>query len=283
MARTIAEIKKEMTDKFMSDSTLRNAYGISGDATWENTFSAVSIENILIYIVAVSFYTLELMFESFCADVDERIARNTVPTVRWYHTQAMAFQYGYSLIYDKQSQAFKYTITDTSKQIIKYCAVKDRGSSIQILVSGTSSDGLPSILSNDVLTAFKSYMNSVKIAGVILDIRSLPADNIRIAATVQVDPQVINADGKRISDGIYPVYEAIDNYLRNIMYGGTFNKTKCVDAIQDVDGVLDVVFGTVEAKAASATEYTILQSNNYTAVAGCFISNNLESTLSYVV
>lgn len=282
MARTIAEIKKNMTDKFMSDSTLRNTYGISGDATWENTFSTVSIENILIHIVAVSFYTLELMFESFCADVDERIARNTVPTVRWYHTQAMAFQYGYGLIYDQQSQAFKYAVHDVSKQIIKYCAVKDRGSSIQILVSGEG-DGLPAVLSENVLTAFKSYMNSVKIAGVILDIRSLPADNIRISATIQVNPQVIDTDGKRISDGTYPVREAIDKYLRNIIYGGTFNKTKCVDAIQSVDGVLDVVFGTVEAKAASATEYTILQSNNYTAVAGCFISNSLESTLSYVV
>lgn len=282
MARTIAEIKKEMTDKFMSDSTLRNAYGISGDATWDNTFSVVSIENILIHIVAVSFYTLELMFDSFCADVDERIARNTVPTVRWYHTQAMSFQYGYGLVYDQQSKAFKYDIMDTSKQIIKYCAVKDRGSSIQILVSGES-NGVPVVLPNDILTAFKSYMNSVKIAGVILDIRSLPADNIRIAATIQVNPQVIDTYGKRISDGTYPVLEAIDSYLHNIIYGGTFNKTKCVDAIQNVDGVLDVILGVVEAKAASATEYVTLQGNNYTAVAGCFISNNLESTLSYVV
>lgn len=282
MARTIAEIKRTMTDKFMSDSTLRNAYGISGDATWENTFSTVSIENILIYIVAVSFYTLEVMFESFRADVDERIARNTVPTVRWYHTQAMAFQYGDGLVYDQQAQSFKYATVDTSKQVIKYCAVKDRGGSIQILVS-TEVDGLPAVLSDDVLTAFKSYMNGVKIAGVILDIRSIPADNIRITATVQVDSQIISIDGKRISDGRYPVREAIDNYLRNIVYGGTFNKTKCVDAIQNVEGVLDVALGIVEAKTNSATEYVILQSNNYTAVAGCFISNNLETTVNYVV
>ena len=53
MARTIAEIKKTMTDRFMEDNTLREAYGITGeDATWDNTFSTVSIENILIYIVA---------------------------------------------------------------------------------------------------------------------------------------------------------------------------------------------------------------------------------------
>lgn len=283
MARTIEEIKKTMTDRFMADSTLRTAYGITGDnATWEGTFSTVSIENILIYIVAVCAYSLEVMFDAFRKDVDERIARNTVPTVRWYHTQALAFQYGDGLIYDEQAQAFKYAKKDATKQIVKYCAVKDRGSSIQILVS-RESGGLPAVIPAEVLAAFKSYMNSVKIAGVILDIRSLPADHIRIAATIQVDPQVIGTDGRKISDGTYPVREAIDNYLRSIVYGGTFNKTKCVDALQNVDGVLDVTLGNVQAKAGSATEYTIVEGNNYTAVAGCFISNNLDSTLAYVV
>lgn len=272
-----------MTDRFMSDPTIRSAYEISGDATWENVFSAVSIENILIYIVAVSIHALELMFDSFRTEVDEKISGNTVPTVRWYHTRAKAFQFGDSLVYDEQAQAFKYAVTDESKQPVRFCAVKDKGGSIQILVSGENAAKLPEVLPDNVLSAFKSYMNHIKIAGVILDIRSIPADHIRIAATVQVDPQVIDSNGQRFSDGTYPVREAVDNYLRNIIYGGTFNKTKCVDAIQCVDGVVDVMLGKVEAKANSAVEYTVLQGNNYTAVAGCFISNGLESSLTYVV
>ena len=32
MARTIAEIKKEMTDAYMSNSIIRDLYGITGDA-----------------------------------------------------------------------------------------------------------------------------------------------------------------------------------------------------------------------------------------------------------
>lgn len=272
-----------MTDRFMDDPTLRSAYGITGDgATWDNTFSTVSVENILVYIVAVCAYSLEVMFDAFRKDVDERIARNIVPTVRWYHTQALAFQYGDGLVYDEGAQAFRYATENRAKQVVRYCAVKDRGGSIQILVSGESGE-LPSVLSNDVLTAFKAYMNSVKIAGVILDIRSLAADSIRIEATIQVDPQVIGTDGRRISDGTYPVRDAVDNYLRGIIYGGTFNKTKCVDALQNVEGVLDITLGTVRAKAGSATEYAVVEGNNYTAVAGCFISNNLDSTLAYVV
>lgn len=185
MARTVTEIKKEMTDKFMSDETLRTAYGIAGDTTWDSTFSSVSIENIILYIVAVCAYTLEVLFDEFKQDVEDRIAQNIVPTIRWYHTQSVNFQYGDALIFDESTQSFRYASEDESKKVIKYCAVRDRGGSIQVLVSGDS-DGKPSVLSNDILTAFKSYMNSVKIAGVILDIRSLPADSIEITAQVEV-------------------------------------------------------------------------------------------------
>jgi hypothetical protein len=33
----------------------------------------------------------------------------------------------------------------------------------------------------------------------------------------------------------------------------------------------------------SATEYNVIKNNNYTAVAGCFILNSLETSLTYVV
>lgn len=281
MARTVTEIKKEMTDKFMSDETLRTAYGITGDATWDSTFSAVSIENIILYIVAVCAYTLEVLFDGFKQDVEDRIAQNIVPTIRWYHTQSVNFQYGDALIFDESTQSFRYAAEDDSKKVVKYCAVRDRGGSIQVLVSGDS-DGKPSVLSSDVLTAFKSYMNSVKIAGVILDIRSLPADSIEITAQVEVDPQQITEEGVRISDGSYPVVDAVNAYLANIVYGGTFNKTKCVDAIQNVPGVTDVLLQQVRVKSSGGS-YTVLEGNNYTAVGGCFVSDNLNNTLSYVV
>lgn len=270
-----------MTDWLLSDETLRTAYGITEDATWQSRFSTVSIENILLYAVASCAYSLEVMFDAFRSDVDEQISRNIVPTVRWYHTQALAFQYGDGLEFDEQTQSFRYPTVDESKQLVKYCAVRDLGGSIRLLVSGDT-DGLPSPLSENVLTAFKAYMNSVKIAGVILDIRSLPADSIQISVQVTVDPQQIDATGKRIIDGTYPVEEAVNAYLANIVYGGTFNKTKCVDAIQNVEGVLDVLLGEVKAKS-SGGEYATVEGNNYTAVGGCFIADGLRQTVSYVV
>ena len=281
MARTIQEIKKSMTDRFMADNTLRKAYGISGDTTWDDTFSSVSLENILIYIVAVCAYSLEVLFEGHKAEVDEQIAANIVPTVRWYHTQALAFQYGDNLVFDEKTQGFKYAAEDESKKIIKYCAVQDAGNTIQMLVSGQS-NGLPSVITGDEMTAFKAYINSIKIAGVFINVQSLPADRIKICAKVYVNPMVIDSTGVRISDGSRPVEDAINNYLANVIYGGTFNKTKLVDAIQVVEGVTDVELLVVEAKHDGGS-YNTVNGNNYTAVSGSFISENLNSTISYVV
>ena len=282
MARTIEEIKKSMTDQFLSDETLRQAYGITGDVTWDSTFSKVSVENMLMYVVAFVAHTLEVMMDAFRKDVDTQIAQNIVPTVRWYHTQAVAFQYGDQLVYNEEYGHFEYPEVNEDKKLVKYCAVKDRGGSIQILVSGDS-NGVPSVLSNDVLSAFKSYMNQVKVAGVILDVKSLAADGIRIQAEVQIDPQIITTDGVRISDGTKAVEAAINAYLANIVYGGTFNKTKLVDAIQKVEGVVDVTLGKVEVKPSGSNSYTEMTSNNYSAFSGCFQSDKLNETIAYVV
>lgn len=279
---TIKEIKKIMTDAFLADPTLKNAYGIKDGATWDSTFSSVSIENILIYIVAACHYVLYKAFDAHKVDIDALIAANIVPTTRWYHTKCKEFQYGDELIFDEATQSYRYQTVDAAKQIIKYAAVRDAGNTIDILVA-KDSGGKPAILNATELKAFSSYMSQIKIAGVLLNIQSLPADSIQIEAVITVDPQIITTSGVRISDGTKPVEDAINQYLAGIVYGGTFNKTKCVDAIQAVNGVIDIDLKGVKAKSSTDLSYKDVTTNNYNAVAGCLVSNNLNTSLSYVV
>lgn len=282
MARTIKDIKRQMTDMFISDSSVRERYGISGKDSFEKVFSLVSVESVVFYVVAVMAWTLEALFDAFRKDVDNKIGMAVVASVPWYHKVAKLFQYGDDLVFDETTQAYRYARTDEEKQVIKYVAVKDKGGSIQLLVSADNG-GKPEPLSGDVLIAFKAYMNRVKIAGVVLSVKSIPADLIRIGAVIEVDPMLLDMTGKRLSDGYFPVVEAIDTYLANILYGGTFNKTKLVDAIQGVQGVVDVTLTLCLVKAVGATDYKEIESNNYTAESGCFISEALNDTLQYVV
>lgn len=282
MARSVAEIKKTMTDAFMADATIREKYGLSVNDTFSGKFSSVSIENILFFIVAACCHVLEMIFDQHKRDVEEKIALAVVASVPWYYKMALAFQYGDSLVLNERTCQYEYASIDESKQVVKYAAVRDKGTSVMILVSGDE-DGTPTALSNDILTVFKQYMNRVKVAGVILNITSKASDHVVIRASIMVDPLVINESGELLSDGSKPIETAIKEHLKNIVYGGTFNKTKLVDAIQAVDGVEDVELQEVQYKADGAASYTTLTGNNYTGNSGSYIPDGLENSLTYVV
>ena len=281
MARSISEIKRTMTDAFMQDEAIREAYDLSQDKTrFADCFSAVSLENLLFYIVAACHYVLESIFEKFTQDVEQKISRAVVASIPWYFDKAKAFQYGDALVLNPRTFGYEYAKIDTLKQLVKYVAVRDRGASIEMLVS-TEQNGKPTPLSDEVLTAFKHYINAIKIAGVVINVRTRKADELSIAVKVVVDPLKINRTGVDIASSEKVVEHAIENYLADIVYGGTFNKTKLVDAIQRVDGVVDVVLGVCKYKAGD--EYKEIAGNNYTAVGGSFIAVGLDKTIEYVV
>ena len=282
MARSVAEIKKSMTDAFMADAVIRDKYDLSVDDTFSSRFSSVSIENILFFIVAACCHVLEVVFDQFRKDVEGRIATAVVASVPWYHRMALAFQYGDGLVLNERTQQYEYASIDEGKQVVKYAAVRDRGSSVQILVSGDE-NGCPKALSNDVLTVFKQYMNRVKVAGVVLNISSRESDELRVNATVYIDPLVLNTQGEKLADGSMPVETAIEEHLKRIAYGGTFNKTKLVDALQEVEGVVDVELGVCEYEDVETGNWTAISSNNYTGDSGSYIAKGLSERLTYVV
>jgi len=282
MARSVAEIKKTMTDAFMADATIREKYGLSVNDTFSGKFSSVSIESILFFIVAACCHVLEMIFDQHKRDVEDKIALAVVASVPWYYKMALAFQYGDSLVLNERTQQYEYASVDESKQVVKYAAVRDKGTSVQILVSGDQG-GSPVALSNDVLTVFKQYMNRVKVAGVILNITSKESDNVTVTATITIDPLVLNENGELLSDGSKPVEEAITSYLKHIIYGGTFNKTKLVDVIQAVEGVVDVELEECKYRPANSLEWTVLSGNNYTGNSGSYIPIDLANSLTYVV
>lgn len=283
MARTVAEIKKTMTDAFMEDATIREKYELKEEDTFSSKFSSVSLENILFFILAACYHVLEMIFDQHKKDVEEKIALAVVASVPWYYKMALAFQYGYSLVLNERTQQYEYESIDESKQYVKYAAVRDKGTSVQILVSGDEK-GNPVPLSNDVLTVFKQYMNRVKVAGVIVNVTSKSSDIIIINAKIYVDPLVIDSNGTSLADGnSKPVEDAIKNFLKSIKYGGTFNKTKLVDAIQNVSGVNDVELGECLHMASGDQEWTIIQGNNYSGDSGSYVPNDLQNTLTYVV
>lgn len=282
MTRTISDIKRSMTDQFMAEPVIREKYGLSANDSFDEKFSKVSLENIYFFIVAAAIFALEAIFEQFRADVDNRIAEAVLASIPWYHKVCMDFQYGDELAYDEKTKTFGYAGVNESKKLIKYAAVRENASGINILVSGDE-NGVPKALSDDVLTVFKTYLNKRKPAGVLFQVYSYDPDLIQLDLTVQYDPMLLNADGSIIGDTAkFPVESAVKEYLSGIVYGGTFNKTKLVDAVQSATGVVDVVLGDVRTKPMTRSEFLLAQGNNVVSVSGAFAVDSLKNTISYV-
>lgn len=73
-----------MTDAFMADQTVREKYKLSSEDTFNSAFSKVSLENILFYIVAACCHFMEVIFEKYSKDVDDKISSAVVASVPWY-------------------------------------------------------------------------------------------------------------------------------------------------------------------------------------------------------
>ena len=284
MARTIKQIKKSMTDQFMSDPVLREKYGLTAEDTFDRSFSAVSFESILFGIVAAAIYTLEAIFDAFRREIDTKIADSVVASIPWYHKICLEYQHGDNLVLNEATSEYVYELIDDSKKLVKFAACRDRGGGVYILVAKMGADGYPEALSNDVLTAFKEYINRRKPAGVITDVYSYNPDDITLSIRIQYNPILLNSDGSLIADpSVFPVEDAVNNYLASVIYGGTFNRNKLIDAVQSVEGVQDLILGEVSAKASDAQSYSLVEGNNYTSVGGSFRSANLRNTISYVL
>ena len=273
-----------MTQQFMTDSVIRTKYGITGSATFDDTFSKVSIENIWFSIVASAIWVLESLFDAFREDVDAKISTAVLASIPWYHKIALEFQYGDELVFDEETQQYVYPELHPAKQVVKYAACRDVGGGVYVLASGASSAGTPTKLSTAVLTAFQSYLNQRKPAGVILEVGSYDPDTVRVYADVQYNPQVINSAGELVADNsVRPVDDAIRAYLKGIEFGGVLNKTALVDAIQAVPGVVDVVLNNVKVKTAISSAWTNVVGNNYESYSGAFRATWLNTDINYVL
>lgn len=182
--------------------------------------------------------TIQATQDQFFAKVEELIKSASVGSIAWYVEQAKLFQLGDAPII--QNGRMAYDVVDEQKRIIVQAAIsEDLNSGRLTLKVAKKTDGLVP-LALDELEAVKSYVGKVKYAGVVVDVISIEADQVKLIATVKVDRQVLTTTGTLLSDSSkYPIREAIAAYLAYLPFDAVLSVTGLTDAIQKVKGVKD--------------------------------------------
>lgn len=275
MARTIAQIKTELTEAFMTDSTLQAKYGFSEGDKFDSRFSKVSIENLLLYIVATAIWTLEKLMDSHTAEMTEYIAAMKPHSLRWYVEKAKAFHYGESLIPGTD----KYALADDDEGVVMpvtFAACTESNATLYLKVAKRG----PEPLTDEEKSAFEAYMREIKDAGVRIDVTSQDGDYLRLDMTVFYNPLLITAEGESKADGSKVAELAIKNYIENLPFNGEFRKNEMVDALQNTPGIVmvelgNVYHGEISSNIKPVTAYC-------QPVSGYFKGDRAELNIQYV-
>lgn len=257
MARTIEEIKKGMTSDFMKMEAVKSAYGLDGSKGFADCFSMASLENILFYVFAVAVWTLEKLFDLHRADVDARIEQLEPHTLRWYVNKAKAYMQGRKLVTDcDYYDTAGMTEQDiAAARVVKYAVATESNTVVYIKVA-REVDGNPAALTPGQLAGLTSYMDEIKDAGVSVQLRNEPADQMRISLLIYYDPTLltIDANGNGDQNGADPVREATKRVIENLPFNGLFRKSDLMAALQALPcvEVADIKSVTVKPRNGEA-------------------------------
>lgn len=262
MARTVEEIKKDMTAEFMKMEAVKSRYGLDGSKSFADCFSMASLENIIFYVFAVAVWALEKLFDLHRADVDARIEQLEPHTLRWYVSKAKAYMQGQKLVTDcDYYDTANMTEQDiAAAKVVKYAVATESNTVVYIKVA-REVDGNPAALTAGQLEGLTSYMNEIKDAGVSVQLRNEPADQMRISLLIYYDPTllIIDANGNGSQNGKDPVRETTKQVIENLPFNGMFRKSDLMAALQALPCVEVADIKSVKVKPRNGAEWQTVE------------------------
>jgi hypothetical protein len=261
MARKLADIIQGLDD----------AQAAQTDLSSLNSPSNTAIYTLWKYIVAVNMYLQETLWDIFKTDLEKQIDSAPVGSNQWL--QKKAFEFQYSSTNPQVTTLVDYVPTypnvDESLRIITRCSIKTTAlNTVEIKVAKSEP---PVALSNPELAAFDSYVTStgdstiagagvgIGAAGIYYSINSFTSDKLWIDADITYLGQYSSVIKENVE-------AAINNYLANIPFDGNFKVLSLVDAIQQVEGVTDILINNLALRAdatAFASRTYLIQNNAY--------------------
>lgn len=253
MARTRKEIYQAIIDDKETKASLN---GLLPNPETSDQFtddidsgSKVALWRLNAWIIAFAIYVFEQVFDLHKAEVNEMINTRLAPSLPWYQSMCLEFQYGDNLAYI--DNLWQYPTVTPANQIIEQCAVVENGRGLRIKVATDPGTGLEP-LSATQLASFQAYLNKRKAPGTYIQVINEDPDLLKLDIAIYINTELINMAGELVADTtVRPVDDAINGYLETfttVDFNGVFRITKLIDAIQAVPGVVDVLPRSIEWK-----------------------------------
>lgn len=253
MARSLTEIKNNMTAEFVANPTIQNLYALDPAFSFDDQFSIVSFEAVFFGILALIHWTLENIFDTHKSEIQTMISEQKVPNLNWYRNLALSFQYGFN--FDALSRNFingNATADDIiNSKVIKYCAVTRNIVQNEVLISmkiATENNNEIVPITDQVKSAFEGFIEKAQAAGDNIVVVNFQPDILKLQFKIAYNPLVLAPDGMSILTAKYPVQETIQKFLKNLPFNGELIVQDLREAIAKTEGVNRIRELSVQSK-----------------------------------
>lgn len=257
-----------------------------------NDLSSVSITRHMEDVVAVAVDLLQTLYDTHQATVQQIADSGIYGIVPWYRSQILNFQYGHNLEVIEVDLGNGITVyrpgyatEDEEAKIVAYAAVTE---SLGGILCKVAKEDRTVLLTTPEREALEAYLFKIKYPGTKINVVNQPADEFTVEVDVEVNKELINTSGEKISSSsTKPVEEAILSYLNESQFGGVFNVNLFEDHIQQVAGVVNVrlkIINVVTHTLISTVVYDLSNGINqfdYVSEAGHIVIDEADLTINY--
>ncbi len=235
--RTIAEIKESITQEFMQNEDAAKIWGFAKGASWNSVMGRMSVENVIIHIVAVCCHVVESLMATHKKEVETMISVKVPHSSRWYCEKTLSFLDGEELIEDSDEYDLSQMTQEDieAKRIVKYAVAveseNDGSNELMIKVAGEDSEGNKRPLTDEEATRLKAYLGEIKDAGVKINLVNEEPDQLRLHLIIYYNA-LYNVEELKTQCEV-----ALKQYVENLDFDGVWSRNGIVDAVRGIEGV----------------------------------------------
>tara|TARA_R110002050_G_scaffold67834_2_gene146918 strand:- start:1416 stop:2243 length:828 start_codon:yes stop_codon:yes gene_type:complete len=249
-----------------------------------NSTSSTALWSLFLYIVAAGISFFEQIQDVFMADLIYQKSTTSVYTPQWWVDRMVNF-YQFSntdpnvgIVQVNDNFNVFYNTVDENAKIVDFCSTTQTPGNRQVTIKVAKDDGNgnPAVLTNDELLSASSFVERVKSAGLLISTVSFPADQLFFDLDIYFDGQYVQSTTQdNVNNGII-------SYLESLPFDGSVRLSSVVDAIQQIEGIVDVQIKKAEIQPDGQTAPSSFDRIAYTK-AGYANYNPANSVVNMII
>lgn len=224
-------------------------------------------------IFAFASYILEQLFQKHKEEVNAIAERPKLYSREWIQQIGLDYRHGDSLTY---SNGYYVWSDGSINPLLAHCSISMSGSLLLIKAAKSG----PAPLTTSEKDGLSGYLEKMLYPGTHYTVISQAADDLIYDITIYRNASVMDDSGALIAEpGTKPVENAINDYISNIPFNSVFNRNAFIDAIQNAQGVNDVVVNNLQYRYGSLSYQDV--GRQVTSMAG-YYAVDANSNINYV-